>query len=110
MSERSFPHGVAANYAAPFSGQLDEGTVKKSLATLPNALQELRGAWNPISVSRTSGLLPVSEQGPLDDAIRDGVWVPELQVKMPTMGGLPGSRGKRIEWPHGSVVSLHSKN
>ena len=52
--------------------------------------------------------MPVFEQGPLDEAIRDGVWVPELQVKMPTMGGLPGSRGKRIEWPHGTAARPYS--
>ena len=84
---------------------MDEKTVEASLATLPNSVLELTNKWNSINSSRTSGLLPLCEQGPLDDAVRNGVWEPELQVKMPTMGGLPGSRGKRIEWPHGNGVS-----
>ena len=105
MAERSFPHGVAANYVAPFSGQLNAKTIEASLATLPSSVIEMTNKWNSINSSRTSGLLPLCEQGPLDDAVRNGVWEPELQVKMPTMGGLPGSRGKRIEWPHGNSVS-----
>ena len=36
----------------------------------------------------------------MDDAVREGEWVPELQQDMPTMGGFPGSRGVIQSWPY----------
>ena len=42
----------------------------------------------------------MAEGGLLDDAVREGVWQPSLQVDMPTAGGLPGSRGVVQPWPY----------
>ncbi len=71
----------------------------QALAALQTAKHELQTRWNSINVTRPSGFCPVAEGGPLDDAVRDGTWRPELQVDMPMMGGLPGSRGIIQEWP-----------
>ena len=101
MTECFQAHGLAANFIAPFSGELDKETVDKSLSFLPEYLKEIRGAWGSIGTTRASGLAPIFDGGPLGDAVRNGVWQPELQIRMPTVGGLPGSRGQRIAWPHG---------
>ena len=52
------------------------------------------------------------DDGHLDDDVREGVWRPDLQVSMPTAGGLPGSRGKKISWQsqHGSADIIESVN
>ena len=89
ISEREIPHGLALNYKAPFSGNLGEEMVKNALAKIPNTKEELREIWNEIDDVRSSGLAPIFDQGPLDDAVRQGVWHPDLQVAMPTAGGLP---------------------
>ena len=100
MTDRNFPNGLAPNYIAPFSGNVTSGMVANSLATLPGAKAELLLRWNSINETRQSGFCPVAEGGPLDDAVREGTWRPELQVDMPTAGGLPGSRGVTQEWPY----------
>ena len=100
MTELNFPHGLAPNFIAPFSGNVSSEMVAQSLATLPAAKTELQARWNSINVTRPSRFCPVAEGGPLDDAVRDGTWRPELQVDMPTMGGLPGSRGVTQGWPY----------
>ena len=100
MTERQAPHGLALNFKAPFSGQLEEEVIVKALAKIPEALEEARAVWSSIDEVRNSGLAPIYDDGPLDDAVRDGVWNPALQVPMPTVGGLPGSRGKKIPWQH----------
>ena len=91
-NEMDAPRGLAPHFIAPFSGQLSSSAVADSLATLPSALNELRARWLSINSVRASGLMPTFEGGPLDDAVRDGSLNPELQVDMPTAGGLPGSR------------------
>ena len=98
ITEKSIPHGLALNFVAPLSGQLEEETIEKDLAKLPETIAEATEAWNSIHAVRCSGLAPIFDDGPLDDAVRDGVWRPELQIAMPTVGGLPGSRGKTIVW------------
>ena len=100
MTDLNFPNGLTPNYIAPFSGNVTRDMVANSLATLPVAKAELRLRWNSINETRPSGFCPVAEGGPLDDAVREGTWHPELQVDMPTAGGLPGSRGVTQEWPY----------
>ena len=85
ISEREIPHGLALSYKAPFSGQLDEGIVKKALAKIPDTLEEAREAWMSIHEVRSSGPAPIFDQGPRDDAVSDGAWQPHLQVTMPTV-------------------------
>ena len=94
------PKGLAPNFIAPFSGQLSTSAVTEALAKLPAALNELRARWLSINSVRTSGLMPTFEGGPLDDAVRDGAWNPDLQVDMPMAGGYPGSRGAIQMWPY----------
>ena len=102
-SDKELPHGLAPNFIAPFSGQLSTEAVTASLATLPKAFDELRTKLRSIDSVRASGLLPTFEGGPLDDAVRNGVWHAELQIPMPTAGGLAGSRGVKQEWPDGNA-------
>ena len=52
---KSLPHGLAENFQAPFSGALNEDTIRQALAKLPEAKEELREAWLAINVSRNSG-------------------------------------------------------
>ena len=98
IMEREIPHGLALNYLAPYSGQLDDGIVSKALAKIPGAIEEAREIFGAINEVRSSGLAPIFDEGPLDDAVRDGAWQPHLQVTMPTAGGLPGSRGMKVAW------------
>ena len=63
-------------------------------------MEDFKEEWRKIDWSRTSGLTDISDGGPLDDAMRDGQWCPELQHPMPVAGGLPGSRGIRQEWKY----------
>ena len=100
MTDSNFSHGLAPSFIAPFSGKVTKEMVADSLATLPAAKVELRMRWGSINETRPSGFCPVAEGGPLDDAVREGVWQPALQVDMPTAGGLPGSRGVTQEWPY----------
>ena len=100
ITDREIPRGLTVGLRAPFSGELQEDTVKKALARLPESINELRDAWMSIDGVRSSGFAPMFDQGPLDDAVRDGVWRPELQVEMPTVGGLPGSRGRIKAWKY----------
>ena len=99
-TDKSVPHGLAGNFQAPFSGALKEDIIRQALAKLPEAKDELREAWLAIDAARNSGLAPTFDDGPLDDAMRQGVWHPELQVKMPTASGLPGSKGQTVMWKH----------
>ena len=99
-SDKELPRGLAPNFIAPFSGKLSNETAKAALANLPKALEELRTKWQSIDSVRASGLSPTFEGGPLDDAVRQGVWHAELQIPMPTAGGLPGSKGIKQVWPH----------
>ena len=101
MTDKSMPHGLAVNYAAPFSGQLEEEAVNEAMARLPESIEELRWKWNSIEVTRVSGLVPTFEGGPLDDCVRDDVWQPSLQTPMPTVLGLPGSKGLIQKCPYG---------
>jgi len=103
MTEKSLPHGLAANFAALFSGQLEEAVIDKAMANLPAAHEELSQKWNSINVTRASGLVPTFEGGPFDDCVRDMVWLPSLQNPMPTALGLPESRGLIQKWRHGEV-------
>ena len=97
---KNYPHGLAPNFIAPFSGKVTKEMAADTLATLPAAKVELHRRWGSINVSRLSGFCIVAEGGPLDDAVREGVWQPSLQVDMPTAGGLPGSRGVKQPWPY----------
>ena len=98
--QRNVPHGISPHYRAPYSGQLSVGQIEASLATLPGSVAKLKEVWESIGESRVSGLSPIFQGGPLDDAVRAGEWVPELQQSMPTMGGYPGSRGAIQMWPY----------
>ena len=109
ISEREIPHGLALNYTAPFSGHLEEEMVKNGLAKIPETIEEVKEIWNSINEVRSSGLAPIFDQGPLDDAVRNGVWRPDLQAAMPTAGGLPGSRGKRVAWQYQQVTNESTK-
>ena len=100
ITKREIPTGLALNFVAPFSGQLEEETIKKALAKLPETIAGATEAWNSIQVVRSSRLAPVFDNGPLDDAVRDGVWRPELQVEMPTVGCMPVSKGLKKVWQH----------
>ena len=88
------------NFSAPFSGQLEDEVIRKALAKLPETIAEATEAWKSIDAVRSTGLAPTFDEGPLDDAVRNGVWRPELQVRMPTAGGLPGSRGLKKVWQY----------
>ena len=92
ITERSAPNGVALNFDAPFSGELERNIIEKALAKLPEAIKEATAAWESIHEGRSTGLAPMFDEGPLDNAVREGTWRPELQVKMHTAGGLPGTR------------------
>jgi len=109
MTEPIMNHGLAANFTAPHSGSLDREAIEKSLALLPEYKKELGAKWNSIGTTRPSGLAPIFEGGPLDDAVRDGAWQPDLQIHMPTAGGFPGSRGHRLVWPHGLSSNVASR-
>ena len=98
ISEQGLPHGLVGNFQAPYSGAVDEEVVRQALAKLPATKDELREVWSSIQTVRNSGLAPIYDDGPLDDAIRFGKWRPELQVVMPTAGGLPGSKGLKVPW------------
>ena len=100
MYTRNLPHGISPHFRAPYSGQPSVGQIEASLATLPGSVAQLKEAWESIGESRLSGLSPNFQGGPLDDAVREGEWVPELQQNMPTMGGFPGSRGVIQAWPY----------
>ena len=67
-------HGLAANFIAPYSGSLSRGAIDKSLALLLEYKKEIEAKWNSIGTTRSSGLAPIFEGAPLDDAVRDGVW------------------------------------
>ena len=104
VQTKSFPHGAAQNFRAPVSGNLTEQQITATLATLPCAVVELRRVWNNIGQCRNSGLMPLFEGGPLDDAVREGEWDYALQQRMPTASGLPGSRGSLQSWPYNGDV------
>ena len=97
---KSFPHGLTNTYKAPLSGCFTQSAVETALGNLPDNLAELRKVWQSIGSVRNSGLVSVHDGGPLDDAVRNGVWDASLQQRMPTVGGLPGSRGILQNWPH----------
>ena len=94
------PHGLTPSFDAPFSGQLKKEIIVKALGKLPQAIKEATAMWESIQESRSSGVAPIFDDGPLDDAVRDGTWRPELQVAMPIAGGLPKSRGMKQIWQH----------
>ena len=104
IPERSAPNGVALNFDAPFSGELEKNIIEKALAKLPEAIREATAAWESIHEGRSTGLAPMFDEGPFDNAVREGTWRPELQVKMPTAGGLPGSKGMKQIWQYSKVT------
>ena len=105
IPERSVPNGLTLNFDAPFSGQLEKRTIEKALAKLPEAIKEATEAWESIHEGRSTGLAPMFDDGPLDNAVREGTWRPELQIRMPTAGGLPGSKGMKQIWQHTKVTT-----
>ena len=109
-SEKVFPHGLVGNLQAPFSGAVGADVVGQALAKLPETKKELREVWISIQTARLSGLAPTFDNGPLDDAIRNGEWRPELQSAMPTAGGLPGSKGVKVPWRYSSLGSNQTGN
>ena len=74
--------------------------METALGNLPDNVAELRKAWQSINSVRNSGLVSVHDGEPLDGAVRNGEWDATLQQRMPTAGGLPGSRGILQNWPH----------
>ena len=100
---KNLPHGAAQSLRAPFSGNLSDLQVEASLATLPGSVKELRRVWETIVTCRNSGLMPIFEGGPLDNAERNGEWDFTLQQRMPTASGLPGSRGTVQKWPYDDI-------
>ena len=105
IPERSVPNGLTLNFDAPFSGQLEERTIEKAFAKLPEAIKEATESWESIHDGRSTGLAPMFDDGPLDNAVREGTWRPELQIRMPTAGGLPGSKGMQQIWQHTNVTT-----
>ena len=97
---KNFPHGLTNTFNAPLSGRFTQSAVETALGNLPDNLAELRKVWQSIDSVRNSGLVSVRDGGRLDDAVRSGVWGATLQQRMPTVGGLPGSRGILQNWPH----------
>ena len=94
------PRGMVFNLRAPYSGVLNETIVCDSLALLPDALAELATAWSQVGEPRNSGVCFSTRGQPLDDAIREEKWEPNLQQHMPVAGGIAGSRGRPQQWQY----------
>ena len=72
--------------------------------SLPEYLKEMRANWETIQCTTVSGLMSVTNGGPIDDCVRDGVWDPELQSAhggpIPFLSCSKGSRGAVEVWPY----------
>ena len=92
-------YGKHVGLATPCQANVFKTEVLNELfsTTLPEYLKQMGKEWEKVRSTTVSDLMQASDEGPVFDCVREGVWDPNLQLAhggpLPFLSCRKGSRG-----------------